>query len=158
MGLAANWPGRLQKPELLAQWQLLPLPQPEKPTGSASPATLSDDVMLTITAQSKNKAPAFQLIQFLMNEQTSIERAITPGLLFPPVVQSAFKDPRWQQVWGHDAMEYELEHSVPWPYSTVIGEAQSIYALAVSKAFVGQMSAQQALDEGVAKAQQLFKK
>jgi ABC-type glycerol-3-phosphate transport system substrate-binding protein len=108
--------------------------------------------------QSKNKPAAFSLIQFLMNEQTSIERAVTPGLLSPPTVQSAFQDPRWQQVWGHTAMQYELEHSVPWPYTTVLGEAQSIYSLAVSKAYVGQMSAQAALDEGVAKAQQLFKK
>jgi multiple sugar transport system substrate-binding protein len=157
MGLAANWPGRLQKPEVLAEWQLLPLPQPEKPTGAAAPATLSDDVMLAITAQSKNKPATFQMVQSLMNDQTSIERAVTPGLLYPPVVQSAFQDPRWQQVWGHDALAYELEHSVPWPYSTVLGEAQSIYALAVSKAFTGQASAQQALDEGVAKAQTLFK-
>jgi ABC-type glycerol-3-phosphate transport system substrate-binding protein len=114
--------------------------------------------MLAITQQARAKADAFKLVQFLQNEQKATERAIRPELIALPVVKAAFKDPNWKKAWGSAAYEVMLENSEPWPYTPVLGEAQNIYALAVSKAFSGQMTAKQALDEGVQKAEALLKK
>ena len=141
----------------LNNWQLIPLPKPDKATGAAPSVTLSDDIMLAIMRQSKAKNEAFKLIQSLQNEKNATERAVRPELVALPVVKAAFQDPRWKQTWGHEAYEQMLEASVPWPYTHVLGEAQNIYSLAVSKAYAGQMSVKQALDEGVQKAQALLK-
>jgi ABC-type glycerol-3-phosphate transport system substrate-binding protein len=142
----------------LNDWELITLAKPDKVAGSAPSVTLSDDIMLSITQQAKAKAEAFKLIQYLQNEPKATERAIRPELIALPVVKAAFKDARWQKTWGSAAYEIMLGASEPWPYTPVLGEAQNIYALAVSKAFSGQMSAKQALDEGVQKAQALIKK
>jgi len=120
--------------------------------------TLSDDIMLTIMRQSKAKEETFKLVQFLQNEQTATERGVRPELVALPVVKAVFNDPRWKQTWGHEAYEHELANSEPWPYTPVLGEAQNIYALEVSKAYRGDVSVKQALDEGVQKAQALLKK
>ena len=126
-------------------------------TGAAPSLTLSDDIMLAMMRQSKAKAETFKLIQALQNEKNATERAVRPELIALPVVKAAFQDPRWKQVWGNAAYEQMLDASAPWPYSTVLGEAQNLYALAVSKAYSGQTSVKQALDEGVQKAQALIK-
>ncbi len=142
----------------LNNWQLIIRPRPDKVTGSAPSMTLSDDIMLSIMRQSKAKEETFKLIQYLQNEQTATERGVRPELVALPVVKAVFNDPRWKQTWGHEAYEFELAHSEPWPYTPVLGEAQNIYALAVSKAYRGDLSVKQALDEGVQKAQALLKK
>jgi multiple sugar transport system substrate-binding protein len=142
----------------LNDWELLTLAKPEKVSGAQKSVTLSDDIMLAITQQARAKADAFKLVQFLQNEQKATERAIRPELIALPVVKAAFKDPNWKKAWGSAAYEVMLENSEPWPYTPVLGEAQNIYALAVSKAFSGQMTAKQALDEGVQKAEALLKK
>lgn len=144
-------------PAKLSDWVLIPRPRPEKVSGSKPSVTLSDDIMLAVMNQSKNKQEAFKLIQFLQNERKATERGIRPELVALPVVKAVFNDPEWKKVWGADAYEYMLGNSEPWPYTHVLGEAQNLYALAVSKAYGGQMSVKQALDEGVEKAQALLK-
>jgi ABC-type glycerol-3-phosphate transport system substrate-binding protein len=141
----------------LNTWELIPLPKPDKVAGAAPSLTLSDDIMLAMMRQSKAKAETFKLIQALQNEKNATERAVRPELIALPVVKAAFQDPRWKQVWGNKAYEQMLDASAPWPYSTVLGEAQNLYSLAVSKAYSGQASVKQALDEGVQKAQALIK-
>jgi len=145
-------------PAKLNNWELIVRPRPEKPTGSAPPMTLSDDIMLSIMRQSKAKEETFTLVQYLQNEQTATERGVRPELVALPVVKAVFSDPRWKQTWGSAAYEFELGHSAPWPYTPVLGEAQNIYALEISKAYRGDLSVKQALDEGVQKAQALLKK
>jgi ABC-type glycerol-3-phosphate transport system substrate-binding protein len=158
MAIGGPWIPLWEKdPAKLNNWALIPLPRPEKLSGSAPSLTLSDDIMLTITQQSKNKEEAFKLIQSMQNDKNMTERALRPELVALPVTKATFADPRWKQTWGADAYEFELAHSEPWPYSPVLGEAQNIYSLACSKAYAGQATVKAALDEGVAKAQALLK-
>jgi multiple sugar transport system substrate-binding protein len=158
MGIGGPWIPLWEKDlTKLNNWELIPLPKPDKVGGAAKSMTLSDDIMLAMMRQSRFKPETFKLIQSLQNEKNATERGVRPELVALPVVKAAFQDPRWKQVWGSKAYEQMLEASVPWPYATVLGEAQNIYALAISKAYGGQATVKQALDEGVQKAQALLK-
>lgn len=136
-----------------ADWDLMKVPMPTKPSGPKDPATLSDDIMLSIFHLGKAKEAAYDVMKYIRTGQADAELWMGSnaggGL---PVTQDALKDPRWQKYWAHDVFEAELNHAVPWPYSTNLAEAQTIYALEISRAFSGQAPVKQALSEGVQKA------
>jgi multiple sugar transport system substrate-binding protein len=140
-------------------WDLMRVPLPAKPSGSQDPATLSDDIMLSIFHLGPAKEAAYDVTKALRTPQADVALWLGPdhagGL---PVISDALKDPQWQSYWAHDVFEHELNHAVPWPYSTNLAEAQTIYSLAISRAFSGQATVKQALSEGVNKANEGLKK
>lgn len=158
MTIGGPWiPGEMK--QYAPDWDLMKVPMPSKPSGSHKPATLSDDIMLSIFHLGKEKEAAYDVMKFIRTPEADAELWLGPnaggGL---PVTKGALKDPRWQKYWAHSVFAEELNDAVPWPYSSNLSEAQTIYALEISRAFIGQASVKEALAAGVQKANAGLKK
>jgi ABC-type glycerol-3-phosphate transport system substrate-binding protein len=151
------WIPLTQTPEMLQNMILIKTPRPDPIIGPASSATLSDDIMLTITRQSKHKDLAWEFIKLIKTPEADKMWAI-PEMGGIPVVTETYKTPEWQKFWGHDVYEAESEVAVPWPSSTILGDLHTSYCLAISQVFSGQRPLQEAFDEGVAQCNKLLAK
>jgi multiple sugar transport system substrate-binding protein len=155
--IGGPWIPLTQKPERLAILQLIPIPRPDQPIGPATSGTLSDDIMVTITRQSKHKDLAWEFVKLIKSTEAD-KMWMDPQMGGLPVVTESYKDPAWQKYWGHDVYEQEAQVAVPWPPSTLLGDLQTEYDLDISQVFSGQKEVQAAFDQGVANCNKLIAK
>lgn len=155
--IGGPWIPKVTDPDKLKDIVLIPTPQPDKMVGKYPPATLSDDIMITITRQSKHKDLSWEFIK-LFTDAKHNAMWLDPEMGLQPANKECYKDPRWQQYWGHEVYEAESEAAVPWPYTTVLGDVETQYDLTISEVWSGQKQLKAAFDEGVDQCNKVLSK
>lgn len=156
--IGGPWIPKVTPAEWLDDVKLIKTPMPDQgPIGKYPSATLSDDIMITITRQSKHRDLCWEFCKLFTDAEHNT-MWLDPEMGGQPSNRSCYKDPRWQQYWGHDVYEAEADTATPWPYSTILGELHNEYTLAISQVWAGQKKLKEAFDEGVERCNKLLAK
>jgi ABC-type glycerol-3-phosphate transport system substrate-binding protein len=137
---------------------LIKTPKPDDGAfGEFPEATLSDDIMQTITRQTPYKDICWEFVK-LYKDAEHDKMWLDPAMGGQPVNKASYEDPLWQEFWGHEIYEPEADIAVPWPYSTILGELHNEYTKSISQVWSGEKGLQEAFDEGVARCNDLLSK
>ncbi len=158
IAIGGSWIPMVSAPEWADQTILIKTPMPERGVIGKYPSpTLSDDMMITITRASKHKEICWEFCKLFTSAKHNA-MWLDPKMAGQPCNKECYKDPRWQQFWGHEVYEAEAEVATPWPYSTILGELHNEYTLSISQVWAGQKGLKEAFDEGVARCNKLLAK
>jgi ABC-type glycerol-3-phosphate transport system substrate-binding protein len=136
--------------------KLMPQPMPDEGViGTNSSATLSDDIMITITRQSAHKDLAWEFVKMFRSAEAD-KMWLDPAMSGIPVNKASYEEPEWKDYFGHEVYQVEAEIATPWPYSSILGELHNEFALSVSEVWTGQKGLEEAFDEGVARCNDLL--
>jgi hypothetical protein len=158
IAIGGPWIPLVTPEEMLDGIVLIKTPKPDEGAfGEFPEATLSDDIMVTITRQCPYPDVAWEFIK-LYRDAEHDKMWLDPAMGGQPVNKASYEDPLWQEFWGHEVYEPEADIAVPWPYSTILGELHNEYTLAVSQVWSGERALDEAFEEGVARSNDLLAK
>ena len=157
MARGGPWIPLVCSPERLKDLILIPTPRPDTHLGKYPAATLCDDIMVTISRQSKHQDLAWEFLKLFRSAEAD-RMWLNPAMGGIPVVKESLETPEWKKFWGRETYDQEAGVAIPWPYSPILPELHSVYALAVSQVWSGQKELRQAFDEGVKRCNRLLAK
>jgi multiple sugar transport system substrate-binding protein len=158
IAIGGPWIPLVTPEEMMPDMRLIKTPMPDGgPMGEFSSATLSDDIMMTITRQTPYKDICWGFLKVFKDAEHD-KMWLDPAMGGQPVNKASYADQRWKEFWGSDIYEAESEVAVPWSYSTILGELHNEYTKSISQVWSGEKGLQEAFDEGVARSNDLLAK
>jgi len=116
----------------------------------STPLVITDS--MAIFKDAKNKEAAGKFIDFFYRDEWKAKFDELIG--FPPVTKSAAKLPQFQTPL-YQALNAAAENAKPWPLIEGFAEMTDVIWDGISKALLGQMTAQEALDEAAMKVDEI---
>lgn len=148
---------RKQAPEMAGKWAMAPLPK-AKPD---YPGTVLNGTALAVTKGAKNSDAAWDYVRFLTNDENMVSYFEKVGSL--PAVKTVWSNKQFTEpdaYFGnqkiYQVIREALDDASPFQLIPKQTEVESIFTQYVSLAQAGQMSAKEALDTAVAKANALI--
>ena len=132
--------------DIEGKWAVAPLP-----AGKQSASVLGGMDMIVLE-QSQNKEQAARFLAFLMQDDIQLDWAKTLGVL--PIKQNLYADAAFQSDPLIQAFSEQLKVALTRPTIPQAGEVDDAFGKAVQAALSGAQTAQEALDEAAATAQQ----
>ncbi|WP_417260303.1 ABC transporter substrate-binding protein [Celeribacter sp.] len=141
------------------RWTGVPMPKPEKPTGSFDPvnAIMDGSAMLMVSSRSKNPEAAVEYLDFWAQDKQLEIWGGQPETARIPAGKAAWDNLELAEAWPNWVKSYEagtlFENGAPMPRFIGVSAIESALGTALQQAILGQKTPQEALDEATASAQ-----